>query len=334
MHSNLGVVVIGRNEGKRLRICLLSLLNQCQSIVYVDSGSSDDSTSIAELMDVVVVELDASRPFNASRARHEGYTRLMQLNSGLQFVFFIDGDCELVTGWLDSALAEFQANQRVAVVCGRRRERYPEKSFFNRLCDMEWDTPIGEALACGGDAVMRTDVYSQVGGFNPTVPAGEEPELCHRIRQAGWKVHRIDAEMTLHDANITRWSQWWQRYVRSGHAALHTQERFGLEYFARINKSIRIWSIGWPIMVIVSGFGSGMIGGPVAGLCGAALIFAALPAQMARIAFRAWRHGISISDSIKYGVTIMLVKLPEAVGQWRYRAEKRQGLAAGLIEYK
>ena len=48
------------------------------------------------------------------------------------------------------------ANQpNLAIVCGRLRERFPEQSIYNRLCDMEWDTPVGETKACGGIAMMR-----------------------------------------------------------------------------------------------------------------------------------------------------------------------------------
>ena len=40
-----GAVVIGRNEGVRLRRCLLSLRAGVDYVVYVDSGSTDNSLS-------------------------------------------------------------------------------------------------------------------------------------------------------------------------------------------------------------------------------------------------------------------------------------------------
>ena len=41
---------------------------------------------------------------------------------------FVDGDCEIDPGWLDRGLRELEARPDVAVVCGRRRERYPQAS--------------------------------------------------------------------------------------------------------------------------------------------------------------------------------------------------------------
>jgi hypothetical protein len=83
-----------------------------------------------------------------------------------------------VTGWCDRAREVLQDEPNVAVVCGRRRERFPQASGFNLLCDLEWNTPVGEALACGGDAMMRVKAIQEVTGYNPSLIAGEEPELC------------------------------------------------------------------------------------------------------------------------------------------------------------
>jgi GT2 family glycosyltransferase len=159
-----------------------------------------------------------SLPFTAARARNQGYRRLRQLSPELSYVQFVDGDCEIDPLWVETASAFFDLNQDVAVVCGRRRERFPSRSIYNRLCDIEWDTPIGEAKACGGDALMRTDAFAEVGGYREDLIAGEEPELCLRLRAAGWKIWRLDAEMTQHDVAIVQFSQWWRRHVRSGYA--------------------------------------------------------------------------------------------------------------------
>jgi len=142
-----------------------------------------------------VVALDMDLPFTAARARNAGVDALMAMPTPPDFVQFIDGDCELQPGWIETALAFLQKNPEAAVACGRRRERFPEASVYNRLIDLEWDTPVGQASACGGDALMRADAVQQAGGFNPNLIAGEEPELCVRLRAAGWQIWRLDAEM-------------------------------------------------------------------------------------------------------------------------------------------
>src|SRR5690349_9304100 len=148
---SIGVVAIGRNEGERLRACLVSARRDCNAVVYVDSGSSDDSLSLARSLGVHVVELDLSIPFTAARARNEGFAKLKQVDPQIEFVQFVDGDCEIIAGWIERARTQLAAMPKAAVVCGRRRERFPDASIYNRLCDMEWNTPIGQTKSCGGD---------------------------------------------------------------------------------------------------------------------------------------------------------------------------------------
>ena len=216
--SMVGAVVIGRNEGARLTRCLRSLVDRAAPIVYVDSGSSDRSVATARCLGAEVLELDTSIPFTAARARNAGFRHLLAAAPGVELVQFLDGDCEVVDGWLQRGREYLTAHEDVAVVSGRRREREPESSVYNLLCEMEWDTPIGEVGACHGDAMMRVDAVQQIGGFREEMIAGEEPELCVRLRRAGWRIMRLDAEMTLHDAAMVRFGQWWRRNVRAGHA--------------------------------------------------------------------------------------------------------------------
>ena len=113
-----GVVVIGRDEGERLPRCLASI-GDGQLIVYADSGSKDGSCGVARAFGALVVELDASKPFSAARGRNEGLARLLQEEPGLRYVQFVDGDCELMAGWLEAAVRTLEARPEVAAVCGR-----------------------------------------------------------------------------------------------------------------------------------------------------------------------------------------------------------------------
>ena len=212
----VGFVAIGRNEGGRLETCLSSARAQRLAMVYVDSGSTDGSVTLARSLGADVVELDLSIPFTAARARNEGAARLVANHPEIDFIQFVDGDCELNATWITTALIEMTAKPQAAVICGRRRERFPDATVYNKLCDLEWNTPIGKAKSSGGDALIRRSAFEQVGGYNPSVIAGEEPEMCVRLRAAGWEIWRVDAEMTLHDAAMTRFGQWWKRNVRAG----------------------------------------------------------------------------------------------------------------------
>ena len=204
-------------------------------------------------MGVEVVELDLSTPFTAARARNAGFERLMQIAPDLEFVQFVDGDCEVSPGWLGCGSETMQERPDVAVVAGRCRERHREAAIYNRLADMEWDTPIGEANACGGNALMRAEVFRSTGGFDPTIIAAEDDELCLRIRQRGWKVLRIDAEMVLHDIAMTRFGQWWRRASRCGHAYADGAARHGSgpeRHFVRQTRSLVFWGAVVPVLAL------------------------------------------------------------------------------------
>ena len=125
MDTGIGVVVIGRNEGQRLERCLMSLMGRADQLVYVDSGSSDGSVQLANRLGVEVVALDMTQPFTAARARNEGFACLQGIVPGIRHVQFVDGDCEVDAGWLGKAQAFLDQHPDVAVVCGRRRERFP-----------------------------------------------------------------------------------------------------------------------------------------------------------------------------------------------------------------
>ena len=171
-----------------------------RDIVYVDSGSTDRSVEVAADIGAWVVSLDLTLPYTAARARNEGYLALKSRKPALRFVQFIDGDCSLAPGWLETARAFIGNRSDLAIVCGRLRERYPNASIYNYFCDMEWDTPIGEAPACGGDALVRVEAFDVVRGFSTSLIAGEEPELCLRLREQGWKIWLLDTERP----NMTR----------------------------------------------------------------------------------------------------------------------------------
>lgn len=316
----IGAVVIGRNEGERLVRCLASMAGAAEQIIYVDSGSTDGSVAAAEAAGAKVVALDMTQPFTAARARNAGLEVLRAASPRPDYVQFVDGDCALQPDWIATARDFLAANPKAAVACGRRRERFPEASIYNRLIDREWDTPIGLAMYCGGDAMMRMAALDQVGGYRDDLIAGEEPELCVRLRQKDWEIWRLDAEMTLHDAAITRLGQWWTRTRRAGFAAAegialhgHLPERHGVRWTLR--------AVAWGVIL------------PVAGLIWlpwSLLLWLAYPAQIARMAGK--RGGDRWGwESAFFG---MLGKFPEAQGALGYLWARLTRRRARLIEYK
>lgn len=335
MIADVGVIAIGRNEGDRLRSCLKSVIGKSVAVVYVDSGSTDDSVEFAHSIGAEVVELDLATPFTAARARNTGLNRIREIAPQLRYVQFIDGDCEVAEGWLEQAYATLEARSDVAVVCGRRRERFPNASVYNRLADLEWNSKIGEANSCGGDAMMRIEPVIEVGGYNSSLIAGEEPELCARLRARNWKVLRIDAEMTKHDIAMTRFSQWWRRAMRTGYGGLEVTRRHGPKsHFAHQVRSTQQWTLGWFAATLIAACAAWKLFGPMAGLAVAGIAILALIVQAIRIGWNIRHRAADTYTAFAYGGFLMVGKWAEMTGQLKSMLDRARGRNAVLIEYK
>ncbi len=328
MLTDVGVVAIGRNEGERLVACLRSLAGRVGAVVYVDSASTDGSAERARELGAEVVALDMNRPFTAARARNAGYERFRELRPDARFVQFVDGDCVVVDGWLETARGRLLERPDLAVVCGRRRELHPTDTIWNRIIDIEWDTPVGDALACGGDAMMRVESFDRVGGFDESVIAGEEPELCVRLRRAGWRIERLDAEMTRHDAAMKHARQWWTRAVRAGHAYAEGAAMHGdapERHWVSEARRIWLWAGALPSVAVLA----------VPPTLGLSLgLFLAYPAQAARIYGRVRSRGVQPLDAAAYAAAVTVGRFAELQGALRFHRNRRRGRRSGIIEYK
>ena len=321
----VGVVVIGRNEGERLRRCLGSVHGAVERIVYVDSGSRDGSVGLSRGLGVTVIELDLRTPFTAARARNAGFEKLLEERPKPDYVFFVDGDCEVIAGWLEKAYRFLHAHADVAIVCGRRREKYPERSVYNMLCDIEWDLPAGESPYCGGDALVRVQAFQQVSGFRPDLICGEEPELCVRLRKAGWRIWRLAEEMTLHDAAMYRFDQWWKRMLRGGYAFAQGAALHGAppeRHWIWESRRIWFWGLWMPIGILALTSAIGWF---------ALLLLTAYPLNVIRLALRGKR---STRENWWRGGALVLGKFPEMLGQAKFMLNRYRRIPAQLIEYK
>ncbi len=322
---SVGVVVIGRNEGVRLQRCLDSIPDTVKDIVYVDSGSQDGSVETTRARGIEVVELDLGIPFTAARARNEGVNRLLALNSSLRYVFFVDGDCEIVDGWIEKAFRFIEQRDDVAVVCGWRREKYPDTSIYNSLIDLEWQVPAGRTRACGGDSLMRIAAFRQAAGFRDDIISGEEPELCHRLGKLGWTMWCLGEPMTLHDAAILRIGQWFRRAVRTGYgyangAALHG----GLPDRMWITECRRIWIWGFlfPLTILLLS---------VALSAWFMLLFLIYPLRVFRLFLRG---KYSRRENWWNAVSLVVCQFPQFWGQLKYATDRLSHSRGRIIEYK
>jgi glycosyltransferase involved in cell wall biosynthesis len=321
---DLGVVIIGRNEGERLRRCLESV-SRGAAVVYVDSGSTDGSAQWARNHGADVIELNMRIPFTAARARNAGFRRLRAMAPDLPYVQFVDGDCELTKGWPEHAMSFLDARGDIAVVCGRLRERYPEQSIYNWLCEREWNRPPGEVDACGGIAVMRVNALEAVGGFRDNLIAYEEPELCVRLQAAGYRIWRLDFEMAVHDAAMTHFGQWWRRALRVGYGVAQCDYLYGAtpqRHWVWQSRRAWLWGVSLPLACLVIGLAFEPWG------WAAWLIF---PLQILR---QTMRNPGQAKERALLALFQLLARFPEACGQIKFMRDRLFARQARIIEYK
>lgn len=324
VRASTGVVVIGRNEGERLKACLRSLGPRTGPVVYVDSGSSDASVAFARSLDAEVVELDMSVPFTAARARQAGFDRLMARWPNTEYVQFVDGDCEIVEGWLEVAAAEIMGDKSLGIVTGWRRERHPDASGYNKMCDIEWRAPAGEIAACGGDMLVRVAAYRQAGGFDPSIIAAEDDEFCIRVRKAGYRIRRLPEEMTIHDAAMSRFAEWWKRAVRAGHGFAQVGALHG-DYFAAERRRVVIWGGLLPVAAVVLVLINPLLLAPVVGL----YLLSYWNARRGLVL-----SGVAARDAERYARFLTISKFPNFLGMLQYWRRRLTGAGFRIIEYK
>ena len=177
---------------------------------------------------------------------------------------------------------------------------------------------------------MKVDAVVNVGCYASDLIAGEDPELCHRLRKAGGAIGRLDCEMTLHDAALLRLGQWWRRQTRSGHAFANLVFRHRHEpdpHRVRRLASILLWGGCLPAVSLALAWPTG--GWSVLLLGGLGVPWARVYNDTRRSKRR--RPG----EAAIYASACLLGKVAEVQGAatfaWNHFVRRR---ASELIEYK
>jgi len=330
----IAAVIIGRNEGERLRACLSSVLlmnypRELVEVIYVDSSSTDSSVELARSMGVKTVLLDG--PTTAARGRNAGWTQ-----TRAPFILFLDGDTVLDLEFVAKAVKRFD-DPTIAGVYGNRRETRTADSTYNAIFDLDWNSASDSAqswsLFFGGDALVRREALAAVGGYNNLLIAGEEPDMCRRIRGLGYRILHIDEPMTLHDLAMHTFNQYWRRSIRTGYAYAEISS-----IYAKTDDPL--WSGDSRSNVIRGVF---WVGGPVFAILLSLVLQSWIPAVLFLLAALALIGRTAIKARWKtsdpkllaaYSLHSHLQQVPIFFGQLRYRVRRLRGQGSAIIEYK
>jgi hypothetical protein len=209
------------------------------------------------------------------------------------------------------------------------KERYPERSVYNRICDVEWHLgPVGPTTSFGGNVMIRATALEEVGGWNPKVIAAEDDEVAVRLRQAGYQLVRLDHASMIHDVDMHHAWQWWQRAKRAGYAYAQVSDLHGAtpeRKFVREKRRALLWGLAVPA-------GALLMAPPTLGI--SCLALARYPAVGARVAWQTHRRGFPWAHSIAWGVSCALASFPEAIGVAKFHLDALQDRRPEIIEHK
>ncbi len=274
-----------------------------------------------------MIALDASRS-TAARGRNAGWRA-----TASDFVLFLDGDTVLDPNFPQRAMEALASDPTITAVWGHRRELHPERSLYNRVLDLDWVVKPGFTDYCGGDVLLRRQALVEVGGYDESLIAGEEPELCRRLRMKGARILHIDAPMTGHDLDITRFSQYWRRAVRAGHAYAEVSRRYRHSEAPIWRRESRrnfvrcaVWLSSLAAALSATLYRRSLL--PLLAWLGFFLILSVRSAWKAR-----WKSSDLVALFL-YGLNSHLQQLPVCLGQLTFMLRARRTGERKIIEYK
>jgi len=161
------------------------------------------------------------------------------------------------------------------------------------------------------------------------VIAGEDDELCIRVRRQGWTILMLDAPMASHDAAITSFAQWWRRNRRAGHAYAQVAALHGggdEHYFVRDRRRILIWGLTLPIVALAAA--------PFTHGISLLVLLCLYGLQFAHIARGCRRRGWASRDAWAYGFFTVISRFPALQGLLEYYWRRMRRRPMTIIEYK
>ena len=342
--QHLAVVVIGRDEGQRLRTCLQSVrsLRLPENIrhavtLYVDSNSTDDSLALARSFGAHTIAL-TNGPWTAARGRNIGWRTALELHP-VDWILFLDGDTFLDSDFLSDAFAQAK-DTRIASVFGLRIESRPQQSLYTWVLALDWLQDPHQHTHFGGDVLLRVTALQAAGGYDDSLIAGEDPELSHRMGTLGWRHLQLDRLMTTHDLAVQHFRQYWARLLRSGYAFAdvahrfrHTKERF---WYGESRRNLLRGSF-WLVSLVASlAFATSfaLLHHPARAAASFGLWLAIFCAVSMRSAWRYRQRSSSPITLFFYGIHSQFQQIPLLLGQLIWLSDHLRSHRRALIEYK
>lgn len=232
----ISFIVIGKNEGWKLKLCFDSILNVVQKdeinayeVVYVDSRSSDDSIALAKTYPNIRVFL-VTGECNAGVGRNIGAKEALG-----NILFFIDGDMELQPNFLKNVLCDNEKRLVYPFISGLHLDMLYDTSWKFRYSQLENHPPCDEIwmITTGGLFMVERKYWEELGGIDTRLRANEDYDFGLRMSERGVKMCRKCQLLVKHHTtpyNLRSTYVTWAKYS----AVVFRKHFTNMEYWKRL----------------------------------------------------------------------------------------------------
>ena len=214
----VSIIIKALNEEKRVAAAVKSALAAVETVggevVLADSCSTDRTIALASGFPIRIVQLAHADERCCGVGPQLGFQHSMG-----EFIYILDGDMEMLPGFLSEAVAFMQAHPEVAGVGGRIVEM--NTSSLEYLARVErglGHMQAGEVDRLDMGGLYRRSAVEDAGYFSDrNLHSYEEFDLAVRLRVQGWKLWRIGADAVRHHGHDAPAYELLMRRWRSGY---------------------------------------------------------------------------------------------------------------------
>lgn len=186
MRPLISFVIPVRNDAARLDRCLASIVRNeyprnLVEIIVVDNESTDGSANAARAYGAIVIKSTGD-----SVAQHRNRGARAALGG---IIAFADSDHEITGNWIGTAVDAL--SDPTVAAAGAPCLTQPSPNWVQEQYDGLRSRPVQREdvswLGSGNLAVKRS-VFERIGGFNTSLIACEDVDLCNRITATGFRI--------------------------------------------------------------------------------------------------------------------------------------------------
>lgn len=204
MNENLvSVIICTRNRVELLQRAINSVLEQVnvkKEIIVVDDNSTDDTSQVIRSLYSDKVKLVSTK----NRSGVAVCTNIgFQLSNGAYIALLGDDDY-----WVDNLKLRKQCNifdtcDSVGLVGTWWRELKAEKNLNQKNIRLPKSLKLaalkGGGIICGSTALIKRNIWAEVGGLDETLPRGTDSDLFRRIILKNYDVRILPHHTTIVD---------------------------------------------------------------------------------------------------------------------------------------